>query len=73
MENQEFILELRKNLHDINNKLGIVSAYGSSLLYREDLPEEVRRYTEIMVKVALESGDIVQGMQRALRDFFQYK
>jgi hypothetical protein len=73
MDNPEFILGLRKNLHDLNNKLTVISAYGSSLRYRNDIPEDVVKYVEIMVRVAMESGGIVQEVQKALRDFSQEK
>ena len=67
MEKQEFVECCRKKLHDLNNKLCTITACGSSMRSDKDIPEDVKKYIEIMTQAAKESGSIVSEIYELLK------
>ena len=68
MDTPEKIIQCRKQLHDLNNKLNTISTYGSSLLLNKDISEDVLSYIRIMVNAALGAGDIIQDIYKDINE-----
>jgi hypothetical protein len=67
MERSELIRQCQKKLHDINNRLGVITGYGCLLQEELNLSPEQKRNLEVIVDTALIVGSQIHELYDILK------
>lgn len=71
MENSDKILDFNRLLHDLNNKLNIISCCSGLIRSNPNRFKEINKNLRIIVDTAIESGSIVYQIQTILKELLK--